>query len=932
MTEKLKDIISKATLLPIQQNESVDRSNYNKSDLYVNKKVHKLNHSESQTFFTQEYMDTLNRTLGSPEEFAKRTPYEKKLIQESLSYLNHDDYSLKSYLHSSVNKSDGFEKLFPDEFKRFEKLVEELHDRVYEGQRGYLNRGSYKYAQLMKCVRELLSDEGLDLDIIDEFTEEDGREVLANVLTPKSIFNKILSILVKIARDRMFSKTKTTLEHKALFVFNHEAVPRILDHLILVCVIDAIVYKITSKKQVKPVDQITRVVRVQLASSMKQFSAKRETKLMKDYFKSIFECFIHGGLHSEAETIREGNKTLIKYYLPSKLTSELGKYTVTPRITKPENVTQKELNHYIIPSLSTSTKIVPSEDLIRSINISNGKRFAISVPYLSILNDLEGYDINSEFQPIPSKSQLKRLEITEKNLDKGTNKTQMVLINSIQKKLSNDKLILETPFQLRHTANISIAESRLAAKKHAVTLELADKALSRKAGLTRVTLSRKLQGFPLYYTNKLSSTTRQFAHEYLLSRHIGCLKLLRCEYKPKRTSTEGLVFMLKAYYCNEKDKQNKLDHFLKKNSPSFKNIEAFYESNRLDYGQNESLTHFMLLSAEIQKVLITKKTSVLLQLDQVASGLVFISILFKNVKLGKQCSVIKNLHTVGPYNYAKDSFEDFYNSKIEEKNDKLLHMMSNDKKIHKYALMCYSYNQTTFGRTDDFCNRWLEYYGVSPTSTEWKSISEVSRKYTDFIEEMFPGLNSQKQILDEIIQIVAKNSGSLRIKTLDGSIIEWTYYKTKTETRKAINPVLQTSDSYKLHSLRYENGQLVVDHKQYLVKFLSYLIHSLDASIMRILVVRMFENHGYRIDQLHDCIMSHPNFIDKIYKELEHIYNSKELHNYLKDNVFKTFLDSVSEDVKDKLHTLIGEFNALNDPSFESALDIDIESMYTFED
>ena len=139
MTEKLKDIISKATLLPIQQNESVDRSNYNKSDLYVNKKVHKLNHSESQTFFTQEYMDTLNRTLGSPEEFAKRTPYEKKLIQESLSYLNHDDYSLKSYLHSSVNKSDGFEKLFPDEFKRFEKLVEELHDWVYEGQRGYLN-------------------------------------------------------------------------------------------------------------------------------------------------------------------------------------------------------------------------------------------------------------------------------------------------------------------------------------------------------------------------------------------------------------------------------------------------------------------------------------------------------------------------------------------------------------------------------------------------------------------------------------------------------------------------------------------------------------------------------------------------------------------------------------------------------------------------
>ena len=504
MNKEIHEIITSSILKEDRILVKNTKSDYKQTDLYTSKQISELNHAWSESFYTKEYMTTLSDVLGHPDDFKKKTNYERKLIQASVLSLSLDDFSLKSYLHGSVNKAAGFEKLFTTEFETFSSNLNTLRNQKFSSQRGYKNKGSYKYTQFVVRVKNLLATEKLDLNILDNFSEEDAEYIFDSYLTSKVLFNKILAIFVKIARDRMFYTNENELfEHKSLYVFSHEATHQILDHLAVVSFVDAIVHKITSKKLVKPIDQVTRSARIAIATYSKEFNALSETKFLKDYFKSIIHCFVKSGILTNEENIKEGNKTLKKYFLPVKLVNELGKYTVPPRIAKPEKITDDELVHYIIPSLSTSVKIVSSSDLIKSINISNGKRFAINESYLYIIekiDSLNSIDINS---PISSHLEISNMETYKDDLFRKSDKMQLRLVDFLQKKLTSENLILDTPFQYRHVANVSVAEARLSARYHEITLQLSDLVLRRKAGLTRIELAKILRGFPLYFTNKL---------------------------------------------------------------------------------------------------------------------------------------------------------------------------------------------------------------------------------------------------------------------------------------------------------------------------------------------------------------------------------------------------------------------------------------------
>lgn len=905
---------------------------YKRTDLYVDKKVSKINHGESATFYTDEYIKLLKELLGTPAEFKKKSAYDKRIIQEEILHLSEDDFSLKTYLHKSVNEVNNFHTIFPSEFDEFDSLINKLRTKQHSGQRGYLNRPSYKLANCVKEIHEILKSQGLDVDNLAGFSEEDALEITDSYLTAKVLFNKISTVFIKIARDRMFNNSSNVFDEKALYVYNHEAVYKILDHMVLVTMIDAVVYKVTSKKVIKPLDAIVRSVKNQIICNQHLINNNNQVKLYKDHLRSIISCYTSSGLFEDVEKTTKANKTSIKYRLPSKLTNSLGKFTVPPRIVKPDKVTVRTLEEYQIPSQTTSMKIVPSQDLLDSLNTSNGKRFRINQSFVTILNMLEQRDLELNY-PIEPASNIFELESRLELFEDSFSGFKTELLNRLQVNLVNFKLNLVTPFQYRYATNLTVCETRAIHQSYKIRLEISEKVLNRKAGLTRLSLSKLLTGFPLYYTTKLCTTTRQFVKEYLLSRHIGCLKLLRCDYTPKKITKSGLIYLLKAYYCDDQEKLNKLEEFLLNNPVSNRHVKQFYENNRIDYASKESLTHYMLLSAELQKVFTTEKTSILLQLDQVASGLVFMSFLFKNKSLAKQCFVVENENCVGAYKYAQDNFKAFFDCSIELKNDKVLDLFVTDRKIHKYALMCYSYKQSAYGRTKDFVYRWKGVYKTDPNREEWNSLNEVSIKYSDFINKLYPGLDSQIIKLDQILELVVDNSGSVRVRSIDGDIIEWSFYKTQVSVRKALNPVRMTTESYRLHTLKLDDHlRPAVDLRQFKVKFLSYIVHSVDASIMRRLVNMMYREFDYKIDQLHDCIMASPNQIDNVYDCLNRIYNSRELVNFMEENVFKTFMQSVSQDKKDDLQSLIDDFNSHNDVSLEDDLKVDVRKMYEFED
>lgn len=928
----LHKIISTSSTVTKKRHSIKESQTYQKTQLYRDKSVDVINHTDSKTFYTDEYVKLLESLLGDPDLFRKKSQYNRKIIQEDILFLSEDDYTLKTYLHKSVNEVNNFHTIFPSEFNRFRILLSKLRSHKFPGQRGYMNKPSFKLTRYIKRVYEILESKGLSIKELSSFTEEDAIKLQEQYLTAQVLFNKASTVFVKVARDRMFNSTRKNYDEKALYVYNHEALYKLIDHILLVSVIDAVVLKISSKKIVKPLDAIVRTVKVTMISHKSILLNDSIVKLYKDHIKSVLSCYTESGLFKDVEKSTKNNRTQIKFRLPSVLSNTIGKYTIPPRIVKPEKVNYSNLREYLIPSQTTSVKITPSQDLIDSLNTSNSKRFRINDTYLHILKELDIIDLQVNY-PVPQFRHIRKIERRMELFDDSFSNFRVELLNRLQNSLVNYKLNLTTPFQYRYVTNMTVFEARAAHELHKLGDKKSESMLSRKAGLTRMTLADILSGFPLYYTNKLCTTTRQFAYEYLISRHIGCLKLLRCEFTPKTVSKSGLIYMMEAYYCDDKDKLLKFKNYVLSNPTSNRHIKKFYEDNRIDYASKESLTHFLLLSAELQKVFSTKKTSILLQLDQVASGLVFMSLLFKNKALAKQCYIIENEDCVGAYTFAQNNFKSFFEREIKCKNSYVLDLFVNDRKIHKYALMCYSYKQTSFGRSQDFTERWKQVYGVDPSKEEWRSLNEVSIKYPVFVDSLFSGLNSQILVLDKILTLVAHNSGSVRIRSIDGDIIEWSFYDTEVNVRKALNPVKMNTESYKFHTLKLdEHSNPVIDLKQFRVKFLSYVVHSVDASVMRRLVNLMYREYDYKIDQLHDCIMVHPNQVDNLYKCLDSIYNSKELITFMSENVFKTFMESVSIDKKAELQLLIEEFNAYNDNDLEDILKVDVRQMYTFED
>jgi len=79
------------------------------------------------------------------------------------------------------------------------------------------------------------------------------------------------------------------------------------------------------------------------------------------------------------------------------------------------------------------------------------------------------------------------------------------------------------------------------------------------------------------------------------------------------------------------------------------------------------------------------------------------------------------------------------------------------RKLHKYALMCYTYNQTHLNRIQDFKSVWLEEYKRYPTIEEIKTLNEFAVKYNDFIELIFP--NKKKvRIIKQSCDISCKHN------------------------------------------------------------------------------------------------------------------------------------------------------------------------------
>ena len=872
---------------------------YEKDKLTIDKRVETINHRVSETFYTQEYVNLLKEILGSATKFKKLTDHTKRLIQTDIEMLSHDDCNLKTYLHKSINEASYFSKLFPKQYKVFEENFVGLMDGP-DSQRGYRYSLPYKFKEYYNKITQMLIDEGYDLSFASEITASEIKDMINQYMTPANIFDSICVILLKSARDSMFTYTKNIYNDKSMSIIKHQIIYHVYRHFSIAVVIYTLQYRVAHTKRVLPLDSLLRSVRNFILLNHVKITTTKEYKLFTDGVESIFKLYSTSGIFSSITQKTVGNKTSTEYCFPTLLHNQLGRFTQPPRVYRPEKVTTKNLQNYIIPSSVSTMTITAVNKIIDSLNISNAKRFSVNENFLNILKVLDNDHSIQTNRPVPSTFDLSNLETKLNLYDIFICKFDSRFIDSIQEEFCKKNLVLETAFQYRHAVGITTAEQKLMADHFSLNKKLREEEISRKGGITRMTLSEIFTGFPLYFTNKLSTTTRTFAHEYVLSRHIGCLKLLRGEYTSTKTTVAGITHMLRAYYSKDLNLANKLENYIensgKKRLSSLK-LKTFYENNRINYSDKEAVTHFMLISVELQNVFRNGKTKLLLQIDQVASGLSFLAILFRNAELAAKTNVHYVGDTTPPYELAKLKFRSFYEKHMKLEDNKILDLFQNDLSLHKYAMMCFSYNQKQFGRTNDFVLRWVKKFGQQPNSFEWGVLNEISNKYPMFIDSLFPGINQQIVLLNEILRIVVSDSNSLRIRTLDGGIIEWKIFKQKKTTRKSYNPHTQASENYRLNVIDMgEDNTPIIDVRQLEVKFLSYLVHSLDAGVMRQIICLMYEKHNYRVDQLFDCVLLHPNQIENFYAILDHIFSQDVFDDYINTHVFSIWRSSISTD------------------------------------
>jgi hypothetical protein len=115
-------------------------------------------------------------------------------------------------------------------------------------------------------------------------------------------------------------------------------------------------------------------------------------------------------------------------------------------------------------------------------------------------------------------------------------------------------------------------------------------------------------------------------------------------------------------------------------------------------------------------------------------------------------------------------------------------------------------------------------------------------------------------------------------------------------------------------------------------RFLSYLIYSIDASILRRITNGMRKKHKVSINHLHDCIILHPNDLEALYGVIREIYMSPDLFNVVETGVFDSVSDILSSESREKLFLLKLEFLSLCDDFKEEIVNINPQYMYSLED
>ena len=585
--------------------------------------------------------------------------------------------------------------------------------------------------------------------------------------------------------------------------------------------------------------------------------------------------------------------------LPDNIFKEFIPAAHLPQICEPDTTYEMVSDHLLYQKRVKNgvSSMELSQQTIKSLKISQKKKFIINEEAINLFNYLDNlpYEVvkNTECKPFVPLSVFQNLENEIKKL------RALVKIENKQKYID---LIVSHKKKKKKNKNIDFKESSLSEKEiedieklYQLENKYKYKLNLRYMHNTILKFAELFKGFPIYFINSLDYRCRMYPWNFMFNRSSGVYKYLLSEFSKQKIKSETLN-MMKKTFC---DSVGIEEFSLNKKEIILKHRKKFF--------------YYILLGVEIDRLIKTNKnlsTNIMMEIDQKSSSSVLLSIILGDYNLAKDSNIFEKSE-IDPPTKLMNKSKEFFEGIIKEDNLKIL---TSTRNIHKYLMMCLNYNQTEYGRL----KKVLEYIH------EYEDARTIAKKYEEFVETIYDKLSEKKSLFNKIIGYYLDNSKEhpkrIIIETIDGSRIAWIIFKKKKKKDKNSNVKKKYKSPINGEFISYHYEELNINEmrKDKLQRgVLPSFIHSIDASLMRLIIIEVYENCGQIINHLHDSIQYNPKYYENVVSSIAKVYSKAQIHKCLDEKLLSNLRNRLLEEKRNEFDNLV---NQLKNHNFKTIL------------
>lgn len=540
-----------------------------------------------------------------------------------------------------------------------------------------------------------------------------------------------------------------------------------------------------------------------------------------------------------------------------------------------------------------------SKKAIESLNLVQSKKFMINENVLQIFEDLdllqESFFKNIKLYPFVPKSILEKMIFEINELKKTINPKDIVKVKEFWKGRTkgwdNDLLSdMSKKTKLNKAKLDDIYEFSLKKK------ELKKYILLRKQHNTKIQIAKIFRGFPIYFKETLDYRARMYPSTKSINRTSGIYKYLLQDFEKRTIKKVGLRVLLQALYEPFTEQYEELNSLKVKTANELelwhkKNIKINIKSILKCKSPIYKLSIFYEMKSLVEQEF---KSGILVEIDQKNSSSVFAALILRDKKLASVCNLeSKTKSDLGSWLMVESKSR--YKNKISENS---LEILTSNRTIHKKLLMCFYFGQTHFGRMED-----LRIFIPS-----YKDCEIIADDYNKFLDDSLPGLVEKRDLLNGLAQYVLKKTNSkIRLKTIDLSHVDWFF---PTWEKKQRQRTFHSGLNNKTMKYRENVYTKKLNIRKMILGFLANYIHSLDAALLRLIILEIKKTCNYVVSHLHDSVQFHPNHYKKVLKSIKNVYSSCALRNIFD----RTFVNVMKKQLKEsdlpEFELLVDRFKA----------------------